>query len=238
VLDWKEATDPPPRSSPFKGIRSELVDSAIAGHPVVRWTGEPVNTSVSLIVEETPAVRVKRPGYYYIPVAWRDIAERLSWQGIQVERLDRAQTVNVEMYRVRDAKPEVLPGMKPATHKLGAMLLSEPVVELRELVSSRGSFRVSTVPIGDLVCPARAAVRRTLLPAGGSAEVLNRTGVRRGARRGGPLRVDRRRPARSARHSEACSDDPTLVGSREQRLDWVLPARLPRQTITCRSGDP
>ena len=155
VLDWKVATDLPPWRMPFKGIRSELVDSAIAGRPVVRWTGEPVDTEVSLAIEDTPAIRVKRPGYYYIPAAWRDIAERLTWHGIQVERLVTAQTVNVEMYRVRDAKPEVQPGARPDAppwFEGHARVETGPVVlEARELRLSPGSFRVSTdQPLGDL----------------------------------------------------------------------------------------
>lgn len=156
VLSWKIATDLPPWRVPFKGIRSELVDSAIVGRPVVRWTGEPVDTDVSLTVEDTPAIRVKRPGYYYIPVAWRDIAERLTWHGIQVERLAQAQRVSVEMYRLPQAKPEHDPRMPadapPWFEGHARVDTGTPVMEQREIDLASGSYRVSTdQPLGDLV---------------------------------------------------------------------------------------
>jgi murein tripeptide amidase MpaA len=155
VLEWKASTDLPPWRIPFKGVRSELVDSVVAGRPVVRWTGEPVTTEVSLVTHDTPRVRVERPSHYYIPVAWRDIADRLAWHGIEIERLSQPQTVNVEMYRLPDAKSEVQPGAAPDAPPWfeghARVDPGEPVIETRTLALPAGSYRVPTdQPLGDL----------------------------------------------------------------------------------------
>lgn len=155
VLEWKASTDLPPWRIPFKGVRSELVDSVVAGRPVVRWTGEPVTTEVSLVTHDTPRVRVERPSHYYIPVAWRDIADRLAWHGIEIERLSQPQTVNVEMYRLPDAKSEVRPGVAPDAPPWfeghARVDPGEPVIETRTLALPAGSYRVPTdQPLGDL----------------------------------------------------------------------------------------
>ena len=233
ALDWKVATDLPPWRTPFKGIRSELVDSAIAGRPVVRWTGEPVNTEVSLAMQDTPSIRVKRPGYYYIPAAWRDIAERLSWHGIQVERLVTAQTVNVEMYRVRDAKPEVQPDAKPDQppwFEGHSRVETGPVsLEARELQLSAGSFRVSTdQPLGDLVVLLlEPQSPDSFFRWGFMLEVLTRSEYAE-AYVMEPLAramIDAD-PALAEEFRQALLADPKLVADPDRRLDWFY-ARTP-----------
>jgi hypothetical protein len=232
ALDWKIATDLPPWRTPFKGIRSELVDSAIAGRPVVRWTGEPINTEVSLAMQDTPSIRVKRPGYYYIPAAWRDIAERLSWHGIQVERLT-AQTVNVEMYRVRDAKPEVQPDAKPDAapwFEGRSRVDTGPVsLEARDLQLSAGSFRVSTdQPLGDLVVLLlEPQSPDSFFRWGFMLEVLTRSEYAE-AYVMEPLAramIDAD-PALAEEFRQALLADPKLVADPDRRLDWFY-ARTP-----------
>jgi hypothetical protein len=227
VLEWKAASDLPPWRVPFKGIRSELVDSAVAGRPVVRWTGEPVDTEVTMIVQETPAVRVERPEYYYIPVAWQDIAERLLWHGIAVEKLSQPLTVDVEMYRVPDAKIEVLPDARPGAPPWfeghARIDPGTPVVERREITLRPGSFRVRTdQPLGDLVVLLlEPQSLDSFFRWGFFLEVLTRTEyaeeyVMEPLARA-MMDAD---PALAEEFRQALLKDPTLVADPARRLDW------------------
>jgi hypothetical protein len=186
-----------------------------------------VSTEVSLAIQDTAVLRVRRPGYYYIPAAWRDIAERLTWHGIKVERLITAQTVNVEMYRVRDARPEAQPGAKPDDppwFEGHSRVETGPVsIEARELQLSPGSFRVSTdQPLGDLVVVLlEPQSPDSFFRWGFMLEVLTRTEyaeeyVMEPLARS-MIEAD---PALAEEFRAALLADPKLVADPARRLDW------------------
>ncbi len=158
----------------FLGIRSETVASEISGGDVVRWTGEPVDTRVSVIVYDRPAVEVPRPAAYRIPAAWSDVAESLVRQGIEVERVAEPAEVDVEVLRLPDAALDVesTPFEGRARYTAG-----EPRVERRRVRYGEGSFRVSTdQPLGTLaVLLLEPQCGDSLFSWGAFASILQRT---------------------------------------------------------------
>jgi hypothetical protein len=43
---------------------------------------------------------VNTPRAYLIPQAWREVVERLQWNGVQMTRLSQDQTLAVRVYRI------------------------------------------------------------------------------------------------------------------------------------------
>jgi hypothetical protein len=125
----------------FKGIRSENYLSAISGGLTTRWTGEPIEQEIPLFVMDQPTVTVKRPRYYYIPQAWSAIAEHLQDQGILVDRLEQAQSVEVERYRLVEASldAENSPFEGRARYTAGTPQVENVTVQL-----AAGDYRVDT----------------------------------------------------------------------------------------------
>jgi len=50
-------------------------------------------------------VEVPAPRSYYIPHAWREVIERLEWNGVQLERLGADRTLHGQAYRIDHAAP-------------------------------------------------------------------------------------------------------------------------------------
>ena len=79
--------------------------SAVTGADVLEWTGTPETRTVPFRPMDTPGRTVRRPAAYLVPPAWREVIERLTAHGIRTEVLNEPQTLEVEMYRLPDAKP-------------------------------------------------------------------------------------------------------------------------------------
>src|SRR5581483_5232921 len=88
---------------------------------------------------------VSRPAAYWIPGQWREVIERLRMHGIQMDRILEARDVEVEMYRLHDAKlaGEAFEGHVPVTAKT--------TVERRKEHYPPGSVRIPVdQPLGEL----------------------------------------------------------------------------------------
>ncbi len=174
VLTWETAKSEPLPTALFLGVRSELFLSEVSGAPAVRWTGEPVTQELPLTATTAPKVKVRRPASYYIPAAWYGIADKLELQGIEVERLDAAATVEVEMLRLPGAELDAAstPFEGRARYTPGT-----PVLERRSLDLPAGSFRVDTAqPLGTLaVLMLEPESPDSLFQWGYLAEILQRT---------------------------------------------------------------
>lgn len=149
ALGWKRAeTDDPPTMT-FKGVASELVHSKVTGNLVTRWRGEPEKMEIPVIRFDEPGVTVDRPAAYYIPRAWRPIAERLRLHGIEVETLQEPRTVDAAMYRLPEAKLAESGNQPFEGH--ARVVPGEPTVEQRKMSLRAGAYRVPTdQPLGDL----------------------------------------------------------------------------------------
>jgi len=153
ALGFARDKDAVPDHVDFKGIGSERYQGEISGTEVVRWTGQPLNQSVSQVFIETPTVVVERPTAYIIPAAWSDVSKRVAMHGVSVEQLKAPLTTMAEVYHLPDAKIAEPSAWTPNPFE-GHIRIDpgQPVKQLIELTFPAGSFRVSTdQPLSDLI---------------------------------------------------------------------------------------
>ena len=114
----------------------------------MRWTGKPQTQTIPIIRTRKPTGSVRRPARYYIPAAWYPIVEILEMQGVEVGKLNSATAVEVERYRLPDAK---LDADNSPFEGRTRYTPGEPVAETATVGLPRGSFVVSTdQPLGTL----------------------------------------------------------------------------------------
>jgi len=174
VLGWKmNDIDPLPRR-PFKGVRSEQYRSTVTGTVNVRWTGELVDGEIPIVSMNLPATSVRRPSRYYIPAAWYPISDKLRQQGIEVTRIEKPTSLEVEMYRLPDAEIDLEHSPFEGRCRFTP---GEPVVERRTIDLPAGSFRVETAqPLGTLaVLLLEPQAADSFFQWGYLAEILQRT---------------------------------------------------------------
>ncbi len=144
-LTWRAPQNRPPELMDFLGVESREFFSKITNNSYVEWTGKPVATKIPLIRMNEPELTVRRPAAYWIPAPWHEVIERLAMHGIQMEKIAAPRDVEVEMYRIQEAKLAEQPfeGHVPVTGK--------PVIEKQARRFPAGSVRIATdQPLGDL----------------------------------------------------------------------------------------
>lgn len=141
---------PVPEMIDLLGIEAKQVPSAISGSVRTEFTGKPVMMKVPQIWT-TSSVITKRPLAYWIPPSYGDVVDRLALHGIRMERMPAARTIEVEMYRLSNARFEVS-AFATNPFEGHARINADEKIELRRETFPAGSVRVSTdQPLGDLV---------------------------------------------------------------------------------------
>jgi len=160
-----------PTNEDFSGIAHESYFSPASGTSEVRWLGQPQFFPRLAVQGFRPGIVLARPKAYWVPVTKPEVIERLRLHGVEMETIETARTVAVEMYRLVEPKPAKEPfegrfalktGVKPESH-------SETF--------SAGSVRVPTdQPLGDLaIMLLEPACADSLLAWGFFSEILQRT---------------------------------------------------------------
>jgi hypothetical protein len=144
-LSWRVPRSPTPRMTEFLGVEPLVKSSAITSSEYVQWSGKIFTRTIPLVMMNEPDEIVRRPRAYLIPPAWDEVIARLAAHGIQMERLAAAQELEVEMYRLQEAK---LAG-QPFEGRVNVSC--KPVLEKRKQIFPAGTMRVSTdQPLGTL----------------------------------------------------------------------------------------
>jgi hypothetical protein len=144
-LTWSVPQNHPREMMDFLGVESRELFSKITNSNYVEWTGKPVATKIPLIRMNQPELTVRCPAAYWIPAAWHEVIARLAMHGIQMEKISAPRAVEVEMYRIHDAKLAEQPFEGHAT------VTGKPVVEKQTRRFPAGSVRIPTdQPLGDL----------------------------------------------------------------------------------------
>ena len=87
----------------FKGFRADTIPSAVTGHPRLKYRQDnPVTSEVRYYNQFRAVDSVRIPEAYVLPRAWNRIRERLDWNGITYQELDRDTTLDVTAYRIED----------------------------------------------------------------------------------------------------------------------------------------
>jgi len=145
-LTWK-LSENPPDSVWFSGVTSTMKKSDITDAEYPTWTAKPVKQRIPLFKYNVPGLLVKRPAFYIVPGSGKEVIERLEIHGIKMTKLIAPETLQVDMYRIKDMKVE---GKLPFQ---GRMRMSGITVnERHSRIFPAGSVRISTdQPLGDLV---------------------------------------------------------------------------------------
>jgi hypothetical protein len=134
-----------PETMEFLGVAYELVDSEISGGRRVNWLGRPETVELPVLRIDQPAATVARPAAYWIPPTCAEVIERLTWHGVELERLDEPRTVRVERLRFVDVE------LGQAAYEGRVTVTAGVETETQERTWPVGSVRVSTdQPLGDL----------------------------------------------------------------------------------------
>ncbi len=129
----------------FKGIASERYKSEITGAEVVRWKGEAENKPVARVLIDQPGIVVEKPAAYVIPAQWADVANRVVAHGIDVEQFSEPRTMEVDVYRLPDAKIAAPSDWTPNPFE-GRIRIDpgEPEMTRTTITFPAGSFQFST----------------------------------------------------------------------------------------------
>ena len=129
----------------FKGIKNRIHQSEISGTDYVEWLGKPVTLNLPVYLNYLPDIVVYRPEAYWIPAAWDDVIKRLRLHGIQMETIEKMETLPLEFYRID--QPEIM----NVPNEGHIMVKGRPVAEKRNEKFLPGSVRIPTdQPLGDL----------------------------------------------------------------------------------------
>lgn len=148
-LKWKIPTTVPD-SMNLLGIESKVLKSTITNSEYVEWKGKPVTMNVANFKGTEAHEWITRPKAYWVPVSNYEVIERLKMHGIKMEIIKQPREVQVEMYRIEDAKfqnengaVQLFEGHMQVTGKLK--------VETHKQIFPPGSAKILTdQPLGDL----------------------------------------------------------------------------------------
>ena len=99
-LNWRldtKAVD----SIEFKGYEASYEPSKVSGHPRLKYDhNRPYTKQIPFYDTYQTSLEVETPKAYLIPQAYDAVAERLAWNGVEVERLQEDEVFEVEVYYI------------------------------------------------------------------------------------------------------------------------------------------
>ena len=102
-LDFRTASDSV--MVDFKGVEYEKIPSDLSGGEWFIYESEkPLTFQIPWFYKQEPAVSVMLPEAYIIPVQWFDVIEKLGFQGIEMQQLEKDTVIEVESYRFRNVR--------------------------------------------------------------------------------------------------------------------------------------
>lgn len=144
IITWLSPEKPD--TITFLGVESTLEKSAVTTGDYVRWTGKPLTQKIPYKRVNEAGIAAKRPKAYWVPATYKNVIERLTRHGIEMEKITEAKTVDVDLYHLQDAKISTEPfeGHFNVTAKVQSKKHKETFYP--------GSVRISTDQVlGDLV---------------------------------------------------------------------------------------
>lgn len=89
----------------FKGYAAKYKPSEVTGMDRLYYDrNEPWEKEIPLFNQYDTEVEVKKPVAYIIPQAWRQVINRLKWNGVKMKPLTENMNLEVEMYYIEDYK--------------------------------------------------------------------------------------------------------------------------------------
>jgi len=223
IVSWVNPTAPGGERT-FLPIEYSTYESPASGRQEVRWSGKPGKPVTLPEYYSNPGARVSRPEAYWVPATKPEVIALLRAHGVRMEIIDAPRTVDVEMIRLKDAKPA-------GSIFEGRVRLSAAVAgrERRQETYPAGSARVPTdQPLGTFaMLLLEPESDESLLGWGFFSEIAQRTEYIEGyaiapmAER--MLAAD---PALKAEFEAKLAADPAFAADPDARLSWFY-ARTP-----------
>ena len=108
-VSWK-IDESKPSSVNFKGYESVYSPSLLGDYQRLSYDkAQPWERSIANYTHFAEDVVVAAPRAYALPQAWRAVAERLAWNGVQMERLSAARSVTAQVYRIQSVQSRTIP---------------------------------------------------------------------------------------------------------------------------------
>lgn len=108
-ISWK-IDENQPSSVNFKGYEAVYSPSLLGDYQRLSYNKtQPWERSIAYYTHFAEEVVVPAPRAYALPQAWRAVAERLAWNGVQMERLSEARAVQAQVYRIQSVQSRAAP---------------------------------------------------------------------------------------------------------------------------------
>ncbi len=217
VLSYGPSTDPPAMVD-FLAVAHEKVRSEVTGQEYLSWLGKPETLKLPYVVISQPTATVSRPKGYWIPSTWPEVIEKLALHGVSMTPIDAPREVDVEMYRIAEAK------LAGSAYEGRVRVSGKPVAERRRQRFPTGSVYVTTdQPLCELiVLMLEPASPDSLFQWGYFHEILQRAeyfevyAMEPLAKK--MLASD---PALRAEFDQKKASDPAFAGNPRAMLDWI-----------------
>ena len=91
-----------PTPTRFRGFKAVYSPSKLGNYMRLSYDrSQPWERDIDFFDRCVEDVVVRAPRAYLIPQAWREVIERLQWNGVQMQRLTSDQTLQVQTYRIQ-----------------------------------------------------------------------------------------------------------------------------------------
>ncbi len=95
---------------PFKGFEAKYRTSKVTGLDQLYYDrNEPYTRDVKFFDNYSPTLSVKRPKFYIVPQAWKEVIERMQMNGVSMSRFNSDTLIEVETYIITDFKSSTSP---------------------------------------------------------------------------------------------------------------------------------
>lgn len=112
----------------FKGYEARYDSSVVTGLPQLSYDpASPWERKIPYYNQLTPTATVQAPLYYVIPTAWHEVIDRLEWNGVALDPLDRDTQMTVSQYRILDFETVETPYEGHYLHS-STSVVAEPIV--------------------------------------------------------------------------------------------------------------
>ena len=102
ALDWKLDTTRYDMFN-FLGYEHEMIESDVTGKKRLFYNQEkPFEKEIRYYNRYLTTDSVMAPDYYIIPQAWTEVIERLEWNNVEMQQLESDQTLDIELYYIKD----------------------------------------------------------------------------------------------------------------------------------------
>jgi len=100
AVKWK-ADHSKPSSFLFRGYQAVYSPSLLGDYTRLSYDrSQPWKKPIPYFNHFVPEIMVSKPQAYLIPQAWRHVIERLEWNGVQMQRIEQEQRMQVEAYKI------------------------------------------------------------------------------------------------------------------------------------------